>query len=198
MGYGFSGEDAMNALLTRVKGLILTPQKEWDQIEAENTSALDLYRSYIVILAAIPPFASFLGSWLFGAHGLHPTFAAGLFRAVVQYALSLPALFATAFVISMAAPHFDGKSDDRRALQLAAYSYTPAWLAAIFGLVPGLRFLDVLGFYGIYVFSLGLTRMMRVPKDNLDVFTLVALFVTVAMGAAHAWLVSLIAPAQLI
>jgi hypothetical protein len=56
----------------------------------------------------------------------------------------------------------------------------------------------VLGFYGIYVFSLGLERMMRVPKENLDVFTLVALFLTVAVGALHAWLVSVIAPLQLV
>jgi hypothetical protein len=185
-------------LISRVKGLILTPRTEWEIIDAERTSAIDLYRRYIAILAAIPPFASFLSSWLFGAHGLHPTFGAGLWRAVVQYALSLPALFLVAFVISMAAPWFDGKSDDHRALTLAAYSYTPAWLAAAFGLVPGLRFLDVLGFYGIYVFSLGLNRMMKVPQDNLDVFTLVTLFLTVSMGALHAWLVSLIAPAQLL
>jgi hypothetical protein len=191
-------KNAMQSLVSRVKGLILSPQKEWELIEAEDVSIADLYRRYIAILAAIPPFASFLGSWLFGTRGLHPTFGGGLIRACVQYALSLPALFAIAFVISMAAPSFDGKSDDRKALALAAYSYTPAWLAAIFGLVPGLRFLDVLGFYGIYVFSLGLTRMMRVPKDNLDVFTLVALFLTIAMGALHAWIVTAIAPAQLI
>lgn len=188
----------MNDLMSRVKGLILTPQKEWETIETERTSILDLYLRYIVILAVIPPFASFLGAWLFGSHGLHPTFAGGLFRAVVQYVLSLPALFMVAFIISMAAPHFDGRGDDRRALALAAYSYTPAWLASLFGLVPGLRFLDVLGFYGVYVFSLGLTRMMRVPKENLDVFTLVALVVTVATGALHAWVVSAIAPAQLL
>ena len=185
-------------LISRVKGLILTPQKEWEIIDTEEVSTIDLYRRYIAILAAIPPFASFISSWLFGAHGLHPTFGAGLFRAVVQYALSLPALFLVAFVISMAAPWFDGKSDDRRALTLAAYSYTPAWLAAAFGLVPGLRFLDVLGFYGIYVFSLGLNRMLRVPKDNLDVFTLVTLFLVVATVALHGWIVHLIAPAQLI
>ncbi|HEY8162575.1 MAG: Yip1 family protein [Methylocystis sp.] len=189
----------MKNMISRIRGLILTPRQEWERIETEDTTILDLYRRYIVFLAAIPPFASFLGSWLFGAHGgLHPTFSGGLTRAVLQYALSLPALFMTAFVISMAAPYFDGRSDDRRALALAAYSYTPAWLAAAFGLVPGLRFLDVLGFYGVYVFSLGLTRMLRVPKDNLDIFTLVALFLTVAMGALHAWIVSMIAPAQLL
>ncbi len=188
----------MKPLLARIKGVVLTPHKEWEEIESETTSVPDLYRHYIALLAALPPFASFLGAWLFGSHGLHPSFGQGLFRAFVQYSFSLPALYIVAFVISMAAPHFDGKSDDRRALILAAYSYTPTWLAALFGLVPGLRFLDVLGFYGIYVFSLGLPRMMRVPKDNLDVFTLVALFVTVATAALHAWVVSLIAPAQLL
>jgi len=186
------------SLISRVKGVILTPRKEWDAIETEQTSVQELYRHYIAILAAIPPFASFLGAWFFGSRGLHPTFGAGLFRAATQYVLSLPALFLVAFVISMVAPYFDGKSDDRRALTLAAYSYTPAWLASIFALVPGLRWLDVLGFYGVYVFSLGLPRMMRVPKENLDVFTLVALFVTVAMGALHAWIVHVIAPGHMI
>jgi hypothetical protein len=188
----------MNALISRVKGLILTPRSEWEQIEKDDISVVEFYRGYIAILAAIPPFSTFFGTWLFGAQGLHPTFLAGLFRAVTQYVLSLPALFIIAFVISMAAPYFDGRSDDRRALMLAAYSCTPAWLASAFGLVPGLRFLDVLGFYGVYVFSLGLNRMTRVPKDNLDVFTLVALFVTVAVGALHAWIVSAIAPSQLV
>lgn len=186
------------SLISRVKGLIVSPRKEWETIEAEETSIVDLYRHYIVILAALPPFASFLGAWLFGSRGLHPAFAAGLFRAIVQYALSLPALFLVAFVISMTAPHFDGKTDDRRALALAAYSYTPAWVAALFGLIPGLRWLDVLGFYGIYVMSLGLPRMMRVPRDNADVFTLVVMILTVAMSALHGWIVHAIAPAQMI
>ena len=97
----------MNDLISRVKGLILSPEKEWDEIERERTSILDLYRGYIVILAAIPPFASFFGAWLFGMRGLHPTFVGGLLRALTQYALSLPALFMVAFIISMAAPHFD-------------------------------------------------------------------------------------------
>ncbi len=191
------------SLLSRVKGLILTPQTEWAIIEKEDTSVLDLYRRYIALLAAIPPFASFFGSWLFGfSYGssgiVHPTFAGGLYRAVVQYLLSLPAFFLVAFVISTVAPHFEGKSDDRRALMLTAYSYTPVWLAALFGLVPGLRWLDVLGFYGIYVFSVGLAPMMRVPKENLDVFTLMTLFLVVATVALHGWIVHLIAPAQLI
>jgi hypothetical protein len=99
-------------------------------------------------------------------------------------------------VISMAAPWFDGKSDDRRALTLAAYSYTPAWLAGAFGVAPGLRWLDALGFYGIYILYHGLTRMLKLPKDNADVFTLAMLFLSVAVGALHAWIVHKIIPWQ--
>lgn len=190
-------------LLSRIKGLILKPQTEWAQISQEDTSVLELYCGYIAILALLPPFASFFGSWLFGfsygSQGLmHPTFAGGLYRAFVQYLLSLPAFFLVAFVISAIAPHFEGKTDDRRALTLTAYSYTPVWLASLFGLIPGLRWLDVLGFYGIYVFSVGLPTMMRVPRENLDVFTLVTLFLVVATVALHGWLVHFIAPQQLV
>jgi hypothetical protein len=190
-------------LLTRIKGLILAPQTEWAKISEEETSVFDFYRNYIAILALLPPFASFFGSWLFGfSYGsqgiMHPTFAGGLYRAFVQYLLSLPAFFIVAFVISAIAPHFEGKTDDRRALMLTAYSYTPVGLASLFGLIPGLRWLDVLGFYGIYVFSVGLPTMTRVPKENLDVFTLATLFLVVATVALHGWLTHLIAPQQLI
>ncbi|MFO1104415.1 MAG: Yip1 family protein [Methylocystis sp.] len=190
-------------LLTRIKGLILTPQSEWAQISQEDTSVFDLYRNYIAILALLPPFASFFGSWLFGfSYGaqeiMHPSLSGGLYRAFVQYLFSLPAFFLVAFVISAIAPHFEGKTDDRRALMLTAYSFTPVWLASLFGLIPGLRWLDVLGFYGIYVYSVGLPTMMRVPRENLDVFTLATLFLIVATVALHGWLVHLIAPQQLI
>jgi hypothetical protein len=184
-------------LVSRVMGLILTPEKEWSIIESERLSIRSLYQHYIVFLAAIPPFASFLGVWLFGfSRGplgeAHVSFGSGLFRAVVQYGLSLPMIFIVAFVISMVAPSFEGRTDDTRALALTAYSFTPAWLAAVFGLVPGLRWLDILGLYGVYIFYLGAPRMLKCPKDHVDVLTLVALFLTT--GALHAFIVRLIAP----
>ncbi len=191
----------MKSLFERIKGVLINPDAEWATIEAEDKSVLALYRDYVIPLAAIPPAASFLGAYFFGfQHGhtgiMHETFSGGLARAALQYLLSLPLLYMVGFVISNAADFFDGKADDRKAFTLAAYSYTPAWLASAFALVPGFRWLDVLGFYGIYVFYHGLTRMLRLPKDNADVFTLAALFLSVATWSLHAWVVYKIIPWQ--
>jgi hypothetical protein len=186
-------------ILNRIKGLLFDPEGEWAAIEAEEPSILEIYRDYVLLLALIPPVASFLGGYFFGfgpsSHEVgHLTFWGGLMRAGLQYVLSLPLLFAVAFVLSSLAPHFEGRSNDARALALTAYSYTPAWLASIFGLVPGLRWLDILGLYGLYVFYHGLPRMLKCPKDHADILTLVALVVSISAGVLHAWLVHSLAP----
>ncbi len=186
-------------LVERVKRIILTPKNEWTTIEATPTSVQDLYRNYIMILAAIPAIANFLGNWLFGysrgSDGIvHATFFGGLFRAILQYGLSLPLVYLVAMAISRLAPSFEGESDDLRALKLVAYSYTPVWLAEIFGLVPGLRWLDVLGLYGIYIFYVGVARMTRSREDYADVYTTAALAVSLAAAFIHGAIVHLLAP----
>ena len=42
------------------------------------------------------------------------------------------------------------------AFKLAVYAYTPAWLAGIFLLVPGLHFLVMLGLYGLFLLFKGM------------------------------------------
>ena len=44
-----------NKLIARVKGILLTPKTEWPVIAGESTTVADLYKGYIVWLAAIPP-----------------------------------------------------------------------------------------------------------------------------------------------
>ncbi|PWB79842.1 MAG: YIP1 family protein [Methylocystaceae bacterium] len=192
--------ETLKILVERVKRIILTPKSEWSAIEAEPTSVRDLYRNYIAILAAIPAVANFLGNWLFGytrgTEGVvHTTFFGGLTRAVLQYGLSLPLIYLVAVAISRLAPSFEGKSDDLRALKLVAYSYTPVWLSAVFGLIPGLRWLDFLGLYGIYLFHIGVARLTRSREDYADVYTLAGLAIALAAAFAHAGVVHLLVPA---
>ena len=62
-----------------------------------------------------------------------------------------------------------------QALKVAAYSFTPAWLAGILSLLPSLSMLGVLaGLYGIYLLYLGLPVLMKVPQEKAAAYTAVS------------------------
>jgi hypothetical protein len=191
-------ERAMD-ITARAKRIIVAPKTEWAAIEAEPMTVRDIYVNYIVPLAAVPTLANFLSGWLFGyarpSEGVvHLTFLGGLGRALLQYGLSLPLIYLVAVAVSRLAPSFEGKSDDLRAFKLVAFSYTPVWIASIFGLIPGLRWLDVLGLYGIYIFYLGVARMTRSKDEYADVFTAAGLALGVAASVLHAAILHFVVP----
>ena len=43
-----------NKLIARVKAILTTPKTEWPIIAAEPATVADLYKNYIIWLAAIP------------------------------------------------------------------------------------------------------------------------------------------------
>jgi len=53
------------------------------------------------------------------------------------------------------------------ALKVAAYSYTPAWLAGVLHVAPALSALMlVASLYGLYLLLVGLPVLMRCPKPQ--------------------------------
>ena len=53
-------------LIERVKRILLSPKSEWEVIDAEPTTVADLYKGYIIPLAAIGPVAQAIGFSVFG------------------------------------------------------------------------------------------------------------------------------------
>ena len=41
----------------RIKGILLSPKEEWQTIAGETTPIAELYKNYIILLAAIGPVA---------------------------------------------------------------------------------------------------------------------------------------------
>ena len=66
----------------------------------------------------------------------------GLFGAIFGYVLSCAIVLVLGILIDLVAPLFGGRRDFDSAFKLAVYSFTPVWLAGIFLVLPGLRFLD--------------------------------------------------------
>jgi hypothetical protein len=180
------------ALNKRVKNILLQPGREWAVIAVERPGIPDLYRSYIVPLAAIGPVASIIGLSVIGVS--IPTMGryrvpigSAIVQAIVTFVLSLVAVYVLALIIDALAPRFSGQRSQIQALKLATYSSTAAWLAGVFVLIPALGFLAILGLYSLYLLYLGAPVLMKVPESKVVGYTVVviiaALVIFVVFGA---------------
>ena len=164
------------ALIDRVKNILLAPQAEWPVIAGEPATVQSLYVGYIMILAAIGPVALALQVGLFGM---------GLGIAVIAYAVGLAIVYLMAWIIDALAPTFGGEKDFVKSLQLIAFSYTAAWVAGIFHLVPMIGSLLALaaGAYSVYTFYLGAPVMKKCAPQKAVVFTIVVVLGGIVVGA---------------
>ena len=178
-------------LVDRVKGILLTPRKEWPVIEAESATTTSIYSKYVIPLAAIPAVAGFIGTSLIGVGimgaSIRVPISTGITGAVVRYVLSLVTVYVLALIIDALAPSFGGTKSPIQALKVAAYASTASWVAGIFLVLPGLSLLGLLGLYSLYLLFLGLPVLMKAPQDKSLAYTLVvvvgAIVLFVVVGA---------------
>jgi Yip1 domain len=179
-------------IMERIKGILLRPKEEWQTIAGETTSIAELYKNYIILLAAIGPVASFIGMSLVGVSlpvggSYRVSITTGIASAVVQYVLTLVGVYILALIIDVLAPTFSGEKNLNQAFKLATYSYIPGWLVGVFGLIPALRILGILGLYGLYLLYLGLPALMKSPKEKSTGYTvaviIAAIIIFVVIGA---------------
>lgn len=185
-------------IVDRAKAILVSPNQEWPKIATETDSVRDVFMRYVVPLAAIGPIAGFIGGQLFGygAFGFryHPSLVSGLSTAITGYVLALVSIFVVAWVANFLADKFAGQPNYERAFRLCAYAYTAGWLAGIVRLLPSLGILVLLAsLYGIYLFYLGATPMMSVPRDKAAGYTAVTIIGVIVIALIVAALTSAIA-----
>jgi hypothetical protein len=172
-------------LADRVKKIIMQPRQEWQVIDAEPHTVQDIYVRYVMILAAIPAVASFIGWSIVGVGAFGATYrvpiGAGIAHMVLSFLLSLGAVYVVALVIDALAPNFDGQKDFIQALKLAAYSWTASWLAGIFYIVPALSILGLLGIYSLYLLFVGLPILMKTAEDKSLPYTVIVLVAVIVL-----------------
>jgi hypothetical protein len=175
------GGDAM-AIVDRIKAICLKPKDEWQVIAGETSTTTDLLKNYALPLAAIGAIVGFLIRALIGYHvGL------GLVSSIVGLAGQLAIVYVLAIIINELAPKFGAEKNLAQALKVAVYSFTPAWVAAVFMIVPvlGLLIMFAGACYAIYILYLGLPALMKSPQDKAPIYTIVV----VVIGVVISWIV---------
>jgi hypothetical protein len=173
-------------LVQRVKQILLSPRTEWQVIEAEPTTTAELYKTYIIPLAAIGPISQVIGYSVFGitmpfVGTYRVPIGSAISSALVAYVLTLAGTYVLALIIDGLAPTFNGQRNQIQALKVAAYSSTASWLAGIFALIPGLRLLAILGLYSLYLLYLGLPIVMKSPREKALGYTVVVIVAAIVL-----------------
>jgi hypothetical protein len=168
-----------NQIAARVKNMLMSPGQEWDAIKREEMGVAEIYSRYLLVAAAVPAVAHFVGQIVSIYTTLPITqIPIGVSKAVglvaLYYALWLGSVYVTAFLISQLAPTFRSTGNLASAVKLAGFAWVTVWAVGILLVVPMLRQLLVLAlFYAIYVLHLGLPKLMGTPHDKTIPFTVV-------------------------
>jgi hypothetical protein len=188
----------INKLIARIKNILLTPKTEWPVIATEPATVADLYKNYIVYVAALTPIATFIGMVLFGIRipllgTIHVGFGAALVQMILGYVVALGMTFVMALIVNALAPSFGGTANQVQALKAAAYAYTAVWVTGVLNILPGLGvlvFLLVLlaAIYTIYLLYLGLQHTMQSPQDKAGGYTAVVVIIGIVVG----WILALV------
>ena len=168
-------------LFERAKNIIMTPKTEWPVIAAEEPNTTAIMTGYVIPLALIPAVASLIGYGLVGQGFMH-SFTWGIAFGVISFVSTVVGVYATAFVVDLLAPNFGSQKNFGRAMQLVAYSYTPAWVAGILNIVPVLSIIASLAaLYGLYLMYLGLPHTMKTPQDKIVIYLVVTAVILIVV-----------------
>jgi hypothetical protein len=171
-------------LQKRLTGILTNPRHEWSVIADEAADVASIYRTYIVILAAIPAAAIVLGRLRFG---MGPAMSSG----IANYVMGVAQPIIVALAVEKLAPRFQSTATTVSALKLVAYAATPVWVAGaaylLFFLVP---LLLLAALYSIYLFYLGLPILLGTPQDKAVPFMVVTALAVIVTNIVLAWLLS--------
>lgn len=181
-----------HGMIERIKALLLRPREEWARIDAEPMTVKGIMTGWAAPLAAIGPIALLIGTQVFGfrVFGIvyRPPIGSSIATAVVSYVTALVGVYVLALIIDNIAPQFGAQRNMVQATKVAAFSFTAAWLAAIFALIPALGVLGLLGLYSFYLLWVGLPMLMKPPADKAATYAAVS----IACGVIAYLVISLI------
>jgi hypothetical protein len=189
-------------IVERAKNIVLRPRQEWAVIEAEGHSVQGLYTTYVMLLAAIPAVAGFIGVSIVGFGGLGSPYrvpiAAGVANMILAYILNLGSVYGVAVVIDTLAPEFGARRDFVQSLKVAAFAPTAVWLAGASQFLPVLSILMMAGgLCSLYALYLGLMQLKRPPADKAVPYAMLVVIVAMVVGVAATAIPALAIPSPL-
>ncbi len=153
-------------IFSRAYGLLREPNKEWQQIKAEQTTIPNILLGYVAPLAAIPPVCGLIGAMIFEPMRLRAIHTE-ITSVVVTWVVTIALVFLLGLLVNTLADQFDADRDELAAQKIAAYSLTPSFLSGLFSLWPPLWWVSLFALGAmVYIMYRGLPILMKAPQER--------------------------------
>jgi hypothetical protein len=165
----------LKLFFSRIKNLILSPEKAWDTIYSENRPLKDPMNSFFYPLIILIAISAFFGSYLFSRSEFGTIFF--ILTGIRYFLLMFISVYVTALILREIAKALDLKADFAVSFKLVVFSAAPLFLCQILSrLFESLLFVNILSLYGLYIFWTGAEKMLN-PAQHKKVPLLIATFV---------------------
>ena len=187
-------------LVSRVKGILLSPATEWPVIDQEAHTVKDIYLTYLLPLAGIAALATLLGTMIFG-YNMGPVsvrygFGQALGIALLGLITAMVMVYVLGWIIAALAPTFKGEKNFLKAFTVAAFSMTGALVGSFASILPALAWLLGLlgGLYSLYLLYKGLPVLMKSPPEKAMGYTVVVVIVAIVCNVVLSALAATVLP----
>jgi len=159
-------------LYHRIRYIILNPAIAWEAIHKENRPMKYIRGSFFFPLIILVGLCSFFGSLLFINTTLKPMYS--VLIGTGTFLMLYVGVYGSAFIVSEITKALDLGKDFLVSFKLVTYSLGPLFIClAISKLFESLLFVNLLGFYGLYIFWIGMEKMIN-PPDHKKMPLLIA------------------------
>lgn len=175
----------------RVKNIILNPVRAWSVIYSENRPLKDVRGSFFFPLIILVAVSAFVGSLFFTHTGFLKVYS--VFVGLKYFLLLLFSVYATSFIFMKVTEVFSLKIDFTTSFKIIAYSVAPFLICQIISrIIESFIFINVLAFYGLYIFWFGIEVMINPPPDKKLPLMGIAFSVFLVMLLSANWILTMI------
>ncbi len=190
-------------LVERIKYTLFEPQQpRWAGMETEPVASTEAQAStppaissamilgallamlLLALLATFPPVNAFIFGHRLADISLDASTARIVAGTIIGCVVALGGAYLLARIIDALAPKFGGAKNMDQALRVAMISTSAFWFAHVVSMMTGLRFIELIGLYGIYILYAGLPMSMKLPKAEAIPYANIIVIVAIAISLA--------------
>jgi hypothetical protein len=160
----------LSFVFNRTKNFFLNPKPEWQTIQSETHTRETVLKNYAIPIITFMVICSILGSFM-----MVSKFWYTCVKAIGLFAFTYAGLYISAIIINEVTSSFNARKDLNTTFKLVIYSSTASFfMSALVLLWPPLALFSVFGLYSVYLYWIGASVLLDIPKDDKLGFVVVS------------------------